>query len=374
MRPCGKSRATRTLRFERCGTAPKSPREGFKWPGYNDDLRQIVIAENQGRKSIFSVIDTDLDPPHTIQSMLEVQRAIGKTMSLEVGYIRTDGRDFPLQLQFAKAIDRVTGARPNPSLGAPGGYYVTDDQTMVYNGMQISLSKRFSSTYSFDVNYTFGKGVATQGGDLASYITADIGNTQDFWDAEFDRGPTEDDVRHRLTATTIYELPLLESRGTLVKGVLGGWQISGILTARTGQVLSITQPSGIPSSRPDMISGVDMVIPNWEDTCDSTGCNYLNPAAFALVPVSSATNATLRPGTYMVGDARGPALWNLHATMAKNFALGSGRRLQVRIDAFNALNKKNWNDPSTAVNASDFGRIRGASGSRAIQVGARLTF
>ncbi len=347
---------------------------GLQWPGYNDDLRQIVIAENQGRKSIFSVIDTDLDPPHTIQSMLEVQRAIGKTMSLEVGYIRTDGRDFPLQLQFAKAIDRVTGARPNPSLGAPGGYYVTDDQTMVYNGMQISMRKRFSSTYSFDVNYTFGKGVATQGGDLASYITADIGNTQDFWDAEFDRGPTEDDVRHRLTATTIYELPLLESRGTLVKGALGGWQISGILTARTGQVLSITQPSGIPSSRPDMISGVDLVLPNWDDTCDSTGCNYLNPAAFALVPVSSATNATLRPGTYLVGDARGPALWNLHATMAKNFALGSGRRLQVRIDAFNALNKKNWSDPSTAVNASDFGRIRGASGSRAIQVGARLTF
>jgi hypothetical protein len=48
---------------------------------------------------------------------------------------------------------------------------------MVYNGMQISLRKRFSSTYSFDVNYTLGKGVATQGGDLASYITADIGNT-----------------------------------------------------------------------------------------------------------------------------------------------------------------------------------------------------
>ena len=111
-----------------------------------------------------------------------------------------------------------------------------------------------------------------------------------------------------------------------------------------------------------------------KDTCDATGCNYLNTAAFALVPVAAATNATLRPGNYMVGDARGPALWNLNATMAKNFAIGAGRRLQVRLDAFGALNKLNFSDPSTAINASDFGRIRQAGGSRAIQVGARLTF
>ena len=318
---------------------------GLRWPGYNDDLRNVVIAENQGRKSIFSVIDPDLDAPHTIQSMLSVQRAIGRTMALEVGYIRTNGRDFPLQLQFAKAIDRVTGARPNPALGAPGGYYVESNQTMLYNGLQISFNKRFSNRYSFDINHTFGKGTATQGGDLASYITADIGNTQDFWDPEFDRGPTEDDVRHRFTATAIYELPELSAKPRLTKGVLGGWQVSGILTARTGQVLTITQPSGIPGSRPDVVPGVDMVMDNWQDTCDPTGCNYLNPAAFALVPVGAATNATLRPGTYVVGDARGPALWTVNATMAKNFAIGAGRRLQVRIDAFGALNKKNWSDP-----------------------------
>ena len=354
---------------------------GLKWPMYNDDIRKIVIAENAGRKSIFSVIDTDLEAPFTIQSMLSVQRAIGRTMALEVGYIRTNGRDFPLQLQFAKAIDRVTGARPNPALGAPGGYYMLSDQTMLYNGLQTTFSKRFSNRYSFEINHTFGKGTATQGGDIASYITADIGNTQDFWDPEFDRGPTEDDVRHRVTGTVIYELPELESRGGLARGVLGGWQISGIFTARTGQVLTITQPSGIPSSRPDLVSGVDPILPDWKDTCDSTGCNYLNPAAFALVPVSAATNATLRPGTYMVGDARGPALWNLNLTMAKNFAMGPARRLQIRLDAFNALNRKNWRDPSSAINASDFGRITGtlpgpagAVGSRTIQIGARYTF
>jgi hypothetical protein len=245
---------------------------------------------------------------------------------------------------------------------------------MVYNGVQSSFTKRFSNRYSFDLNHTFGKGVATQGGDLASYITADIGNTQDFWDPELDRGPTEDDVRHRFTGTMIYELPELSGSNRVVKGALGSWQISGIFTARTGEALTITQPSGIPSSRPDLVAGADPVLPNWKDTCDSTGCNYLNTAAFALVPVSPATNATVRPGTYIAGDARGPARWNLNATMAKNFAIGSARRLQIRADAFGVLNKKDWSNPSSAINASDFGRITAAGGSRTLQIGARLTF
>ena len=346
----------------------------LKWPVYNDELRAIVIAENAGRKSIFSVIDPDLDAPYTIQSMLSVQRAIGRTMSFEIGYIRTNGNDFPLQLQFAKAIDRVTGLRPNPALGAPGGYYVTSDQTMRYNGLQTAFSKRFANRYSFEINHTFSKGVATQGGDIASYITADIGNTQDFWDPEFDRGPTEDDVRHRVNGTLIYELPSLDSWRPILRRIAGGWQISSIFSARTGEVLTVSQPSGIPGSRPDLVLGVNPVVSDWKDTCGPSGCNYLNVDAFALVPVSPATNATLRPGTYIVGDARGPAMWDLHATVAKNFPVGAGRRVQVRLDAFNVLNKKNWANPSSAVNASDFGRIRSALGSRAVQIGGRFTF
>ena len=55
---------------------------------------------------------------------------MGRTMAAEVGYVRTDGNDFPLQRQFTQAFDRQTGARPNPSLGAPGGYYVDSSQTM----------------------------------------------------------------------------------------------------------------------------------------------------------------------------------------------------------------------------------------------------
>lgn len=90
----------------------------------------------------------------------------------------------------------------------------------------------------------------------------------------------------------------------------------------------------------------------------------------------SRTNATSRPGTSQVGQVRSPAEWDLNTTIAKNFDIGGGRKLQVRADLFSALNKINWGTPVTATHSSEFGRLTSASvgGSRALQVGARLTF
>jgi hypothetical protein len=345
-----------------------------KWPMYTDDMSVIARRDAAGRRSVFSVFDPDIQVPYTIQSMLSVQRSLGRTMAAEIGYVRTDGNDFPLQRQFTQAFDRETGVRPNPSLGAPGGYYVDSSQTMVYNGLQTSLRKRFSDRYSWDMNYTYGKSVATQGGDLSAYYIASFENNQDFWDPEYDRGPASNDLRHRLNASFIYELPELGGGQGIMNGVAGGWQVSGILQYRSGEALRITQSSGIDRSRPDVVEGADLILDDWKDTCTATGCNYLNTAGFVRVPVSPITNATIRPGTYMLDMARGPSSTNFHTTIAKSFGLGTGRRIQVRADIFNVLNRKNYNNPQQAITNVDFGRITGAGGARTLQFGARMTF
>jgi len=349
----------------------------LRWPNYNDVFRNLVIAENNGRKSIYSVIEPELPVPYTIQSMLSYQRALGHAMAAEVGYIRTDGNNFPLQLPFTMAIDRETGLLPNLLIGSPGGNYIYSGQTMEYNALQASLRKRFTHHYSFDVNYTFGKGRATQGGDLSANNSSSggVNNTQDFTSPESDRGPTAQDVRHRVNASVIVDLPSLSGQKRALRDVAGGWQVAAILTTlSSGFPLAVTQSSGITNSRADVVPGVDPILPNWQDTCTAIGCNYLNPAAFALVPVNSRTNATLRPGTSRIGDARGPAQWDLNLTFAKNFSVGGARRLQVRTDVFSALNRKIWGNPVTAINSSDFGRINDVTGSRSLQIGARLTF
>ena len=113
---------------------------------------------------------------------------------------------------------------------------------------------------------------------------------------------------------------------------------------------------------------------DWEDSCTATGCTYLNSAAFVRVPVSSVTNATLRPGTYMVGMARGPNRTETNLTVAKSFGIGAGRRVQVRADVFNLLNTKNYNNPQQAINNVDFTRITAAATARVFQLGVRMTF
>jgi hypothetical protein len=361
---------------------PEALARNVKWPMYTDDSLQIALRDAGGQRTVFSIFDPDIQTPYTIQSMVSVQHSIGRSIATEVGYVRTDGRNFPLQRQFTQAVDRVTGDRPNPALGAPGGYYVDSSQTMVYNGLQTSVRKRFANRYSWDVNYTLAKSLATQGGDLAAYYIATSGvgaasfdSNQDFFDPEYDRGPGSNDVRHRLNVAFIYETPTID-RGALINGILGGWQISGIVQGRSGEPLRVQQPSGIDRSRPDFVEGVDMVLDDME--CSATGCTYLNRAAFANVPVSPRTNATLRPGTYMVGMARGPNRWDNNMTLAKSFGIGSGRRVQIRADMFNVINLRNLNNPEVRTNNVDFTRITGATAdgrsARVLQLGARLTF
>src|SRR6185295_9057597 len=102
---------------------------GITWPIYTDQSSVYALNDAGGQRSVFSLFDPNIQVPYTIQSMASVQHSFGKSMAAEVSYLRTDGRDFPLQHQFTQAFDRQTSARPNPSLGAPDDYYIDSSQT-----------------------------------------------------------------------------------------------------------------------------------------------------------------------------------------------------------------------------------------------------
>jgi hypothetical protein len=96
---------------------------------------------------------------------------------------------------------------------------------------------------------------------------------------------------------------------------LGGWQVTGILSAQTGLPITVTQSSSTPVQRGEYIGG-QVVFSDYRNTLQ-----YLNPAAFQRIPVSSASGAPVRAGNAGPGEWRAPGLWNLNLSLAKNFSL-----------------------------------------------------
>jgi len=260
--------------------------------------------------------------------------------------------------------DRVTDQRPNPDMGQ--GNYICSCQTTTYTSWQTSLRKRYSKNLTFDAHYTWGKALSYTGGDTGAGFSGDFfGAVQDFFNYRPDRGPSAGDTTHRFTVDWVYDLPALTSLMAPVRHVLGGWQFSGIYTARSGGALLITQ-SGL-TSRPDYIGG-NPVNPNWK-----TDFIYLNRSAFALVPLGPGRNP-IRPGNLGVGAVRGPGFQGVDFALAKNVAFTEKIKLQLRADAFNGLNYTPLSGVTSGANSATFGLLTGNTAARQIQLNARLTF
>ena len=160
----------------------------------------------------------------------------------------------------------------------------------------------------------------------------------------------------------------MKGRNAALRNVLGEWQVSSIFAASSGQPLTITQSSSLQVTRPDYIGG-DTTFSNSRQTLQ-----YLNRAAFNLVPISPASGASIRPGNAGNGAIRGPSLFNVDFSLGKNFAITEQLRFQLRADSFDFFNHTNFSGLSTSLNSPTFGRFTSTRGARVVQLSARLRF
>ncbi len=216
------------------------------------------------------------------------------------------------------------------------------------------------------------KGSGQQGGSLVGNFNSSLGDayfqTQDFFDPDFDISPLTDGALHRFIGSAIYDLPWLADQQGVLGAVLGGWQLSGVISIRSGEPLRLSQASGIGNSRPDY-NGGNQVFDNWRDTLQ-----YLDRSAYTLVPAYALTRATVRPGTQNPSQLEAPGRRRVDLTIAKTFTLRGRTQLQVRAESFNAFNWRQYSDPVSNITAPNFGAITGVTSTRTGQVGFRLTF
>ena len=243
-------------------------------------------------------------------------------MVFQTAVVGTRGVKFPM-FRPVNAVDRITGLRPNPNLGQPN--YVDNSQTVTYYGWQNSLRKRFSRSFSFDVNYTWSKALSNGGGDTGAYYDGENSSrNQEFFDLKADRGPTASDITHYFSADWVYQLPALAGRNAFLRHVAGDWQLAGILSAQTGLPIIVTQSSSTSSQRGDYIGG-PALLPDYQRRC---AISIPRRSSASRFPARRAL--PIRPGNFSPGALRAPGLWNLNFSLAKNFTLVEKVKLQIR--------------------------------------------
>ncbi|HXB69072.1 MAG TPA: TonB-dependent receptor [Candidatus Acidoferrales bacterium] len=347
--------------------------QGLKFPLYNDDIAKIITAQEAatGVTSVFSVFNPNLQNPYTEQYSFSIQRELAGSLMLESAFVGVRGVKL-LTERLIDTPDRITGLLPNPSLAAT--YYVDSSQQSAYTSWQTSLRKRYSRNLSGSAHFTWSKALSTEGGDIGAYYQGDTntGYIQNFFDMKGARGPSAGDVKFYFVTETLYDLPSLKgwTSGAYRAGrlVLGGWQVSGIVTAQTGGAVTLTQSSTLSGSRPDYTGG-NPTLSNY-----STTLQYLNPAAFTKVPLSTASGETIRAGNIGTGAIRTPGLWNVDFSLGKNFNITEKLRLQYRLEMFNALNHTNLSGLIVEITNPRFGQLTGTAGARVMQMNAHLSW
>ncbi len=330
---------------------------GISYPHYNEDVLPLV----RGGIAVpsYRVINPQLRSPYGMQFSLSVQQAILNTVLLETSFVGNRGVKQFMERAY-NTVDRVTGLRPNPTIGTAN--YWDNSDSFHYYSWQTSLRKRYTTNLAANVHYTWGKIIAYGGGVMGGAAL------QDFFDLRSNRGPGEFDMRHVLSCDWIYYLPRLTSSAPAVQWLLGGWQLTGILNANSGRPINVNQPGSLDDQRVDLVS-MDFLAPNPRETLQ-----YLNPDAFKMVPIIEESGAPERPGTLGKFAIPGPGAWQVDASIGKSFNVAEPVTMLVRLEMINAFNHTIFNRVETNPESSRFGTFNRAADARRLQFGLRLTF
>jgi hypothetical protein len=359
--------ASPRLPSARTWTRAEAARLGLKYPMYRDDLTELIIAESKtaGAPLIGARFNPNFSPPYAMNYTLGFQRALNSSTSVDLAYVGTRGVKFTMNRDYNQP-DRVTGIRPNRN--DIDGIYTDDSQQTNYNSLQVGIKQRMTRGLQFNSNYTWGKAMGYGGGDIGQGFNGDTyGGIEDFQNVKIERGVNAGDIEHSFVTSAVYQLPTVFASSPVAKHLLGGWGLSGIFRANSGEPINITQTGG----RPDLL--------NWDGAVNTQCCSfgnlqYLNTAAFQLVPVSSASSRTIRRGNLGNAALRGPGTWNIDLSLNRDFRISEGKRVQLRADLTNVLNHTQYNRIQTNMSAVGFGAANATRPPRKVQVQLRVAF
>lgn len=322
-----------------------------------------------------------------------LQFATTKNSSFEVAYVgnKADHLESPFTPNIVPygTDGSVTANLPFPQF--LNFKSLMDNAKAHYNALQAKFERRFTSSWFMLASYNYQSGFAdtsyfgTSGGGTEYYNFSGPVPTP-IYEPAFNEQLT----RQRLSITTVDKLPFgrgqrfFANMPKAMEVLFGGWQLQEILTAKSGMPVNVTlAASGVNPATGQSYkfftgSGGDLLLPNRigdPNTGISPETNrfdFLNINAFALQAINT-------PGNSARNVAWGPGAFNIDASLTKRLMIGERKSFDFRFEAFNALNKVNFANPTAVYGSPNFGVITstviGALGnSRQVQLALRFGF
>ncbi len=248
-----------------------------------------------------------------------------------------------------------------------------------YNALEATYTHRWHSGLDLNVSYTYSRFMDNVQGASGWAFPGSGSSVRNSYNLAAERSVDASDLAHSLVVHYNYELPFGKGKqfGTDWNGpmnaVLGGWQLSGILTAHTGLPISINPASNNSggfgfNQRPNLVPGTSPVPQNQSIN------NWINAAAF-----TQPAPFTFGDAPRFLSDLRAPHYFNWDMSLQKWWKFTETKRFQFRFELFNAFNHPNFFSPDSnlgdfnpiAAN-NNFGRITGAYPARSLQFAGKF--
>ncbi len=291
----------------------------------------------------------------------------------------------------------------NPNTGVANLF--TNGAKYNYNSLQAEFRRRFTKGLYLQANYTFQKTLTNGIGTSQTLVEPFLDNAR----PELEYSRADYDSAHNFKLNGIYELPFghgrrfLSGANRVADAILGGWQISPIVTVSSGAPISLFDPRGTFNRAGRSGRQTALTSLNKEQVKDllgvykleagnaqglTPGIYYINPKVINTTGrAAEGFGTTAFTGQVFFNNAPGqtsslerafldgPWYFNIDATLAKSFRITESVRFQLRLEAFNALNKTNFFfGQGQNINSTTFGRVTSAFAPRIVQIGGRLDF
>ncbi len=338
-------------------------------------------ASGQFMTAAFNALQTQIQTGTAIspQPWLENQVGRGATAFLVANLsdlFETGDTASIIQILYANQL-----LDPNVGMSAQfaANAYITNLGSSSYNGMLVSLRKRLSKGLQFDVNYTLSNSIDNQ----SSVVNTVFGGVVcDLRNLRVCRGKSDFDIRHLVNTNWLYELPF--GRGRRLGGnapgwlnaFIGGWQVTGIFTYRSGLPFGTStgvSPVSLTIDSPASFNNGDANALREQIHDSGTTIQFFGDSAKALAAFRYPRHGEIGNRNVL----RGSGFWNVDTALQKNFNMpwSENHRLVFVWQSFNAFNHHSFGLPNANITSPQFGQITGSvSAPREMQFALRFEF